>query len=41
MMNQMSSIDVITKTAFDLLQMEIDFVDGQELALDIGGNVEV
>ena len=37
----MSSIDVITKTGFDLLQMEIEFVDGQELVLDIGGNVEV
>ena len=37
----MSSIDVITKTGFDLLQMEIEFIDRQELVLDIGGNVEV
>ena len=37
----MSSIDVITKTGFDLLQMEIEFVDGQDMVLDIGINVEV
>ena len=37
----MSSTGVITKTGFDLLQMKIEFVHGQELVLDIGGNVEV
>ena len=41
MIYQISFIGVITKNDYDLLQIKIDFVNGQEVAIDNGSNVEV
>ena len=41
MIYQIIFIGVITKNVYDLLQIEIDFVDGQEVAIDNWSNVEV